>query len=85
MHRRTKQIGVVVGIVAIVFLATWPFWKSLYIRSASNALRERARLLVEQNPQLQAAWDQALQDKVLTRPEATQIVEQAGEKVGPEE
>lgn len=85
MRRQTKQIGAVIGIVAIVFLATWPFWKSLYVRTASDALRARVQLLVEQNPQLQVAWDQALQDKVLTRPEATQIVEQAGEKVGPEE
>ena len=85
MHRRTKIIGAIVGIVAIVFLATLPFWEAIYARSASAALRERARVLVEQHPELKAAWEQALQDEVLTRPEALAIVEEAGEKVSADE
>ena len=85
MSRRTKLIGVIVALVAITIFGTWPFWKWLYIKSASASLRARTQTLVEKNPQLKAAWDQAMQDKVLTAAEATKIVEQAGEKVGPEE
>ena len=85
MRGRTKLIGAIAGIVAILIIVTFPFWSWLYVRTASAALRQRAQRLVDQNPQLQAAWAKALQDNVLTRPEAVQIVEQAGEKVSPQE
>ena len=42
-------------------------------------------MLVEKNPQLQPAWAIAMQDDVLTYPEAKIIIEAAGEKVEPQE
>lgn len=84
MRRRTKQIGAVLGIVAML-LFSWPFWKLIYIRPVNPALLERTKGLVEKNPDLQAAWERAMQDKVLTRTEAKAIVEQSGEQLGPEE
>jgi hypothetical protein len=41
--------------------------------------------LVDKNPQLKPAWTIALQDDVLSVPEAIVIVEAAGDKVDPEE
>ena len=84
MRRRTKQIGAILGIVAML-LFSWPIWKLIYIRPVDPALLARTKGLVEQNPALQVAWEKALQDKVLTRSEAKAIVKQAGEKLEPEE
>ena len=44
-----------------------------------------AVLGVEKNPRLQPAWDIALQDDVLTWPEANVILESAGEKAEPDQ
>ena len=86
MNRRTKQIGVALGVLAIAGFALWrPITTWLGIQAASSALQERTRLLVEKNQQLQADWDLAMQDKVLTWTEAKEIVEKSGEKLGPNE
>ena len=45
----------------------------------------RTKVVVEKNPRLQPAWDIALQDDVLTWPEAKVILESAGEKAEPDE
>jgi hypothetical protein len=82
---RSKNIGAVVCLVAFAFFAGWPVWKWLSVRSASSNLQTRTQALVEKNPQLQLAWTVAMQDEVLTYPEAKIIVEAAGEKVDPNE
>lgn len=85
MNRRKKQIGVVLGLVAIVcFVAAWPIYKWLTIKAANPHLFERTKTLVEKNPQLKPDWDRAMQDNVLTESEAKEIVEKAGEKLEPE-
>lgn len=80
MSRRTKQVGAILAIVAML-LFSWPVWKLITIRPVNAAVQQRTKGLIEKNPQLQPAWDQALQDGVLTRSEAKAIVEQAGEKL----
>lgn len=81
MNRRTKQIGAVLGLVAMVCFGAWPIWKYLYVQSASAALQAQAKRLADQNSQLQAAWAVAMLDGTLTPEEAKIIVEAAGEKV----
>jgi len=44
----------------------------------------RTKAAAEKNPRLQPAWDIALQDDVLTWPEAKVILESAGEKAEPD-
>ena len=85
MTRRNKQIAAVVCLVAIVGFTAWPLYKWLSPPTASPALYERTKSLVEKNPRLKPAWDKALEDGVLTRDEAKEIIEQAGETVRPEE
>ena len=84
MDRRHKQIGVTFCLMAMAFFAGWPFWKWLSVRAVDAGVRRRAEVLVEKNPQLQPAWAIAIQDDVLTLPEATVIVEAAGEKIEPQ-
>jgi hypothetical protein len=81
MSSRTKQIGVAACLVAMAFFAGWPFWKWVDARAVSAPLRARTEALVDTNPQLRPAWDIAMQDEVLTWPEAKVIVEAAGEKL----
>lgn len=85
MNRQTKQVGVVLALMAMAFFAGWPFWKWVDKKAANATLEARARALVEKNPQLEPAWTIAMQDEVLTRPEAKVIVEASGETVGEEE
>ena len=84
MDRGTKQIGAILCLMAMAFFAGWPFWKWIGIRAVSPELRERTKALVDKNPQLQPAWAIAMQDEILTYPEAKVIVEAAGEKIEPE-
>jgi hypothetical protein len=85
MNQRTKYVGLTLALMAMAFFAGWPFWKGLNARAVSATLRSRTESLVEKNPQLRPAWTIALQDDVLTWPEAKVLVEAAGEKVEPEE
>jgi hypothetical protein len=62
----------------MAFFTGRPFWKWLYVRSASAAVQQRTKALVDKNPQLKPAWDVAMQDGVLTVPEARIIVELPG-------
>jgi len=71
-------------LMAMAFFAGWPFWKWLNMKAVDATLRARTQALVEKNPQLQPAWAIAIQDDVLTMPEAKVIVEAAGEKVDAE-
>lgn len=81
MTRKQTQFGVILGLLAIVAFASWPFYKWLFIAKANDALRARTQALVESKPELKPLWDDAMADDVLTLSEATLIVEQGGEKV----
>ena len=82
---RSKNIGAILCLMAMAFFAGWPLWKWMNVRAVSTSLQARTKTLVEKNPQLQLAWTIAMQDDVLTYPEAKVLVEGAGDKVGPEE
>lgn len=84
MHPRTKTAGVILCLMAMSFFAALPFWHWFYARAASAAVQTRTRTLVESHPRLKPALDVAMQDEVLTYPEAKVIVEAAGEKLDPE-
>lgn len=81
MSSRTKQFGAVMCLVAMAFFAGWPFWSWVNARPVSRQVRERTEALVKSKPELQTAWEIAVQDDVLTRPEAQVLVEAAGEKL----
>lgn len=85
MTRQTKQVGVVLALVAMISFGAWPFWKYMYHRQATAELQERTRALVDANPELKVAWIVAMQDDVLTEQEATAIVEGANDQAMPEE
>jgi hypothetical protein len=71
--------------VALFIFSARPLWRWLTFKAASAALVERTRALVEKNPQLKPAWDNAMKDGTLSWEEAKEIVEQAGETVRPDE
>jgi hypothetical protein len=83
--RRTKEIGIVLCLMAMAAFAAWPIWQWLSVKAVSRSLHQRTQALVEKNPQLQAAWTIAMQDDTLTLDEAKVIVEAAGEKFTEEE
>jgi len=83
--RRFMMLGAILGLMAMVFLLSWPVWKWIKFRPVSASLYERTKAVVEKNPRLQPAWDIAMQDDVLTWPEAKVILESAGEEAQPEE
>lgn len=85
MDRRGKIFGVVLCLVAMVSFVAWPLFEWLNNRAVSELIEERARRLVEANPQLAPAWEIAQQDGKLTLPEAKVIIEAAGEKLDAEE
>ena len=85
MNRRFKLLAATLCLVAIVLITAWPMWKWLKAKPVSAALHARTKALVEKNPRLQPAWDKAMEDGVLTWPEAKTILESAGEKAEPEE
>jgi len=84
MNPRTKTAGVILCLMAMSFFAALPFWKWIGARAVSATMQARTKALVESHPQLQPAWDVAMQDDVLTYPEATVIIEAGGETVQPE-
>jgi hypothetical protein len=84
MNQRSKLVGVVICLMAMSFFAALPFWKWFGARAVQAPLQARTRALVESHPELQPAWDVAMQDEVLTYPEAKVIVEAAGEKLDAE-
>ena len=80
MRRPTMMFGAILALVAMVFFLSWPAWKWIMFKPVSASTYERTKAAVEKNPRLQPAWDVALQDGVLTWPEAKVILESAGEK-----
>jgi hypothetical protein len=86
MSRRSKQVVAVLALVATACLiVAWPMYKKYRLTPASTTLMERTKKAVEKNPRLQPDWDKAMEDGVLTFPEAKAILEKAGEKVEPED
>jgi hypothetical protein len=82
--RRSKLTWTVLALLAMVgFIAAWPMYKMLTVRAVNAALMERTKKAVETHPELQPDWDRAMEDGVLTLPEASAILEKAGEKVEP--
>jgi len=78
-------VGVVLGVMAMVFFAAWPVWKALKFKAVSTAMYERTKAAVDANPRLKPAWDIAMEDGVLTWSEARVILEAAGQKAEPEQ
>ena len=86
MSRRTLLIlGTVLMFLALVPFVGWPVYKKLVLKEASRALIERTTKAVEKHPELKPDYDKAMEDGVLSRDEAKEILEKAGETVGPEE
>jgi hypothetical protein len=84
MSRRTKVFAAILCLLAVVSISAWPVWKWLHPTPVSPALFERTKAVVEKNPNLKPDWDKAMEDGVLTWPEAKAILEKAGEKAEPE-
>jgi hypothetical protein len=82
VRRRTKQIGAVLALSAMVMFVL-PLCCWWFFQTSHAALVRRTRNIVEQNPQLQPVWDQAMQDKVLTSSEAQTIRERAQTTAAP--
>jgi hypothetical protein len=63
----------------------WPVYKYLTLKKASPDLIERTRKAVEKHPELKPGYDKAIEDGVLSYDKAKEILEEAGETVGPDE
>jgi len=84
VNRWIMSVGAILGLMAMVFFVSWPIWTWLKFKPVSASLYQRTKAAVDNNPRLQPAWDIALQDGVLTWPEAKVILDSAGEKAAPE-
>lgn len=78
MTARTKQVGVILTLVAMISFGAWPFWKAWNYRLASDALQKRVNQLAAENPSLKTALDVAMVDGVLSEGEAELIVVAGG-------
>src|SRR5262245_47874181 len=86
VSRRMKTIWAVLALLAILsFMVAWPIYTAYRIKPASARMLERTKNAVDKNPQLKPDWDKAMEDGVLSRPEAKAILEKAGEKTGPDD
>ena len=79
------MFGTILCLTAMLSFSAWPFWRWLTVRPVSARLYERTKAVADKDPRLQAAWAIALQDDVLTYPEAKVILESAGEKAEPDQ
>ena len=71
--------------LALLPFVGWPLFKKLTLKKASPALIERTKKAVEKHPDLKPDYDRAMEDGVLSHEEAKDILEKAGESVGPDE
>ena len=86
MKRKTLLVsGTVLMLVALLPFLARPIYKSLILKKASLALIERTTKAVEKHPELKPDYDKAMEDGVLSYDEAKEILEKAGETVGPDE
>ena len=79
MNRRFIMVGAVLALMAMSIFVSWPAWKWLKLKPVGAPLYARTKAAVDKTPTLQPAWDIALQDGVLTVPEAKVILESVGE------
>jgi hypothetical protein len=79
------MIGAILTFLALVPIVGWPIYKKFAVKAVSAAVYERTKAAVEKNPQLQDDWNKAMEDGVLTWPEAKAILEKAGEKAEPDQ
>ena len=84
MSRQTQVFSVILCLVAITSFSLWPLWTQLTIKSVNKSIEAKTRAAVDKRPELRPALNIALHDGVLTRPEAKEILEAAGEKIDPE-
>jgi hypothetical protein len=77
--------GTVLMFLALLPFLARPIYKSLLLKKASPALIERTTKAVEQHPELKPDYDKAMEDGVLSYDEAKEILQKAGETVGPDE
>jgi hypothetical protein len=70
--------------LALLPFLGWPLYKKLTFRKASPALIERTIKAVKKHPELNPDYDKAMEDGVLSYDEAKEILEKAGETVGPD-
>jgi len=84
-RRKLLIVGTVVTFVALIPFVGWPIYKYLTLRKASVAMIERTTKAVEKHPELKPDYDKAMEDGVLTYDEAKEILQKAGETVGPDE
>jgi hypothetical protein len=68
----------------VSFLIGLTLYNKYRLTPVSASLMDRTKGIVEKNPPLQPDWDRAMQDGVLTWPEANAILEKVGEKAEPE-
>lgn len=79
-------VGTVLMFLALVPFLGWPLFKKYYLsQRASPALVERTRAAMVKHPDLKPDYDKAMEDGVLSHDEAKEILEKAGETVGPDE
>ena len=85
-RRKFLMFGSALMFLALLPFLAWPIYKALTFRKASNALIERTKQAVEKHPELKPDYDKAMEDDgALSRDKAKQILEKAGESVGPDE
>ena len=70
--------------LALLPFLGWPLFKKLTLKKASPALIEQTRKVVEKHPELKPDYDKAMEDGVLSYDKAKEILEKAGETVGPD-
>jgi hypothetical protein len=86
VSRRTfLTFGAALTFLALVPFVGWPLYKKLTLKRASPALIERTRRAVEKHPELKPDYDKAMEGGVLSYDQAKEILEKAGETVGPDE
>jgi hypothetical protein len=71
--------------LALLPFVGWPLYKKLTRKKASPALIERTRKVVAKHPELKPDYDKAMEDGDLSYDKAKEILEKAGETVGPDE
>jgi hypothetical protein len=86
VKRKTLLVtGTILMLVALLPFLLRPIYKSLTFKKASPALIERTTKAVEAHPELKPEYDKAMEDGVLSYDEAKEILQKAGETVGPDE
>lgn len=84
MSRQTTVFSAILCLVALTSFSLWPMWVWMSTKAVNASIEAKTRAAVQKHPELRPALAIALHDGVLTRPEAKEILEAAGEKIDPE-